>query len=522
MPKKILLIESDAAFARELTGALESAGLDVRATADGKEGLDFARDWAPDAVVLCVELPKMSGYVICQKLKKDDALKGIPLVLTSSEATTETFEKHRQLKVRAEEYLIKPFEPSALLDALASAGVQGERGGGDEEVVSLEEEMGLEALSTEPDSALPALSLDSLPDEPAPAGGDAGGDDEDLRLLDDAFAGIAAPRAPASGGVDLEIEAERPVAGDEVDAAAASLPDLDEAPGRADIARIEDEADRALGALGGLAVDDEPAPERPFDASLLDERPAPSPVRGASADLLRAAGIPVLDEPASAAPSRGGDGTGSVRLDRHLAARDAELRETRAQVDALVRRAEAAEAASAAKDADVKALRARADALAAQVKKAEGDAKAAKDRAREAEDALADARRRADDAEEEARAKAAETADAADAVARADALERELDELKTELVVARGEAEGVRGEVENRTAELRERVDELQAAASKNEERVLKAYQKIKADEKMRDKVRKALAIAQQLLDEGLAPEPAAEKPRAAAGVGRE
>jgi CheY-like chemotaxis protein/predicted nucleic acid-binding Zn-ribbon protein len=535
MPRKILLIESDAGFARELADALEAAGFEVRATADGKEGLDFARDWAPDAAVLCVELPRMSGYVICQKLKKDDALKAIPLVLTSSEATTETFEKHRQLKVRAEAYLIKPFEPAALVEALASIGVEGERaGGGEEEVVSLEEEMGLEALSSEPESSLPALNLDALPDEPAAsADAPAGGDDEDLRMLDDAFAGIAAPAAPASDGVELEIEGEgeRPVPGDEVDAAAASLPELDEAPARADIARIEEEADRALGAL---SEGDEPAAESPFDAAVLDERPAPASFRGASADLLRAAGIPVLDDPAPPAP-RGADDE-PARFDRGGAARDAELRETRAQLDELVRRAEAAEAASAAKDADAKALRARADALSAQVKRAEGDARAAKDdarrtadrleaaerRAREAEDALAEARRRADDAEAEARAKAAEAAEAADAIAKVEALERELEELKTELVVARGEAEGARGEVEKRTAELRKRVEDLQGAASKHEERVLKAYQKIKADEKMRDKVRKALAIAQQLLDEGLQPEPAAEKPRAAAVGGRD
>ena len=49
----------------------------------------------------------------------------------------------------------------------------------------------------------------------------------------------------------------------------------------------------------------------------------------------------------------------------------------------------------------------------------------------------------------------------------------------------------------------------------------MKAYQKIKADEKVRDKVRKALAIATQLLEEGLPAESAADKERRAAG-GRE
>ena len=92
MSKKILLIESDAPFAEELASTLEARGLEVRTTGDGREGYDLAKEWGPDAIVLCVELPGMSGYVICQKLKKDDALRSLPLVLTSAEATEETFE----------------------------------------------------------------------------------------------------------------------------------------------------------------------------------------------------------------------------------------------------------------------------------------------------------------------------------------------------------------------------------------------------------------------------------------------
>ncbi len=99
----------------------------------------------------------------------------------------------------------------------------------------------------------------------------------------------------------------------------------------------------------------------------------------------------------------------------------------------------------------------------------------------------------------------------------ADELERELESARTELLVARNEVEGARGEVDARTGELQKRIAELEAQSAKNEERVLKAYQKIKGDEKVKDKVRKAIAIAAQLLEEGLPAEPAPstpEKPR--------
>src|SRR5512142_1785029 len=188
MPKKILLIENDSAFAAGISESLEATGFEVRTTGDGKEGLDLARDWAPDAVVLCVELPGMSGYLVCQKIKKDDALKALPLVLTSAEATEETFEKHKTLKARADEYLLKPYEADALVDKLAALVGLPEGAaptGGDEEGVSLEEEMGLEASAEgSPDQEIPGLNLESLPDEPAPDGAP-GALDDDLRLLDD-------------------------------------------------------------------------------------------------------------------------------------------------------------------------------------------------------------------------------------------------------------------------------------------------------------------------------------------------
>lgn len=516
MPKKILLIENDSAFAAEVAEALEATGFEVRVTGDGKEGLELARDGSPDAVVLCVELPGMSGYLVCQKLKKDETLRAVPLVLTSAEATEETFEKHRTLKARADEYLLKPYAPGALVEKLAALTGLPEGAaaapGGEEEVVSLEEELGLEASAEgSPEAEIPGLDLESLPDEPAAGGAAPAALDEDLRLLDDAFEGIAAP-ADAAAALD-ELTGEEPVPAAEVEAAADSLPAEDEGAAREDLSALDEDAEAALGALGG---DDEAlAPTR--------EPPARS-VRGASADLLRAAGIALLDEAPAPAP-----GAGDAELEEARTALDRSRRDLQARDDELrdaTRRADQAEA-------EVARARAKADATAVQLRKAEADARAGRDEARrsadqaraaeaklaelerrlaEVERRSADAERRAEAAEADARRRAEEAAAAAEAIARAEALEREADELRTELLVARGEAEGARGEVEKRTAELRKRVAEVEAASAKNEERVVKAYQKIKADEKVRDKVRKALAIATQLLEEGLPAESPAER----------
>ncbi len=548
MPKKILLIENDPAFAATISGSLEASGFEVRATGDGKEGLDLARDWAPEAVVLCVELPSLSGYLVCQKLKKDEVLKQVPLVLTSAEATEETFEKHKTLKARADDYLLKPYEPEALLEKLGALIGLPEGSGeftadaaggaaveGDEELVSLEEELGLEAAPGEPEAEVPGLSLESLPDEREAAEASGSGLDEDLKLLDDAFDGLSAPPAADEAAAALdELTGEKPMAGDEVDAAAASLPEEDEGPARADLGGLGDDADAALGALGAA---DEAL------SSGLDVATAaapPRPVRAASADLLRAAGIKLLDDEPSPVPAAalasavepaaarhldaGEAGAGDPELQEalermrtELAGRDAELRELRGNVETLSRRADDA-------DAELTQARARVEAAQEKARRAEAEVAEQRRKASDAEKRAGEAERRAAAAEQDARRKAEEAAASAEAISRAEALEREAEELRTELLVARGEADGARGEVERRTAELKKRVAELEAANARNEERVVKAYQKIKADEKVREKVRKALSIASQLLEEGLPTESPAEKERraAAATAGRE
>ena len=700
MPSTILFIENDAAFARDTSEALEKRGFAVRLTGDGKEGLDLARDLNPAAIVLCVELPKMSGYSICQKLKKDEALKAIPLILTSAEATAETFEQHRKLKARAEEYLLKPYEPAALVEKLGAlvglpepvAAADEPEVTGEVEVVSLEEELGLKNFASDTETDLPALDLGVVADAPPLGALDGSGSPEDeLSLLDDAFDGLSTPPSSAAAALDLALTPEKRVALDELDAAAASLPEEDEAPGRAALGSVADGADQALGALGdtdgdaaSAALDAlmgppplDLAPELATALDLPAEPTSPAPLRGASVDALRAAGIALLDEPLAPppppplsiappptltpppvlapppppepvfvapppaaaftpppppafvpAPAGAAPGPSSAELSRleadladqraALAARDAELRDLNDRVDALTHRAVEAESAATEKDAEIAGLKARAEALAAGAKKIEADlkagreearkaadqaraaddrvraaeekARAAEDRAKAAEEKVQQAEARAGAADERSRAaearaadaegKAAQAADkartaeaaaaaaqaesrrhqaeaakaheeaarqqseagksqtayaeasrslatkvaelavAAAAAARLEAVEREADELKTELIVARGEVEGARSEVEKRGAELKKRIGELEAANAKNEERVVKAYLKIKGDEKVRDKTRKALSIALQLLEEGL-PAEATEKKSVPAGASK-
>src|SRR5437764_1632809 len=104
--RNVLVIEPDGAFAAELRGALEPYGFGVQVIADGNEVLSRPRDPMPELVLRFVE-PRNAGYAICNKLKKNNAWKNTPIVLTSSEATPEPFEQHGKLNTQDDEYLIK-------------------------------------------------------------------------------------------------------------------------------------------------------------------------------------------------------------------------------------------------------------------------------------------------------------------------------------------------------------------------------------------------------------------------------
>jgi CheY-like chemotaxis protein len=116
MPIRVLAFESDTEFARELQSEFRSLGCEVMVVDDVNSGLQDASANRPDLILLTIELPRMSGYSVCNRIKRDADLKDIPLIIMSSESTDQTFEQHRRLGTRAQDYIRKPVTFSALLE----------------------------------------------------------------------------------------------------------------------------------------------------------------------------------------------------------------------------------------------------------------------------------------------------------------------------------------------------------------------------------------------------------------------
>ena len=115
----IALIDADEAEAGALAEALVARGHSVARIGEASEALDAIRRERPDVLIVCVEMPQISGYTLCNKLKRDTSLSRVPLLLVSAHATQETFEEHRRLRTRADAYGHKPYEPDEVLAALA-------------------------------------------------------------------------------------------------------------------------------------------------------------------------------------------------------------------------------------------------------------------------------------------------------------------------------------------------------------------------------------------------------------------
>jgi DNA-binding response OmpR family regulator len=107
----ILVIEDSRPLQRTLQRLFEADSLNVKIAQDGPAGLESFREQSPNAVVLDLKLPGMSGRELCRAFKSIAA--SVPIVVLS--ANSEVQEKILLLELGADDYVTKPFSPRELL-----------------------------------------------------------------------------------------------------------------------------------------------------------------------------------------------------------------------------------------------------------------------------------------------------------------------------------------------------------------------------------------------------------------------
>jgi adenylate cyclase len=117
-PARILAVDDAPENLEILRTRLQANGYEVITAANGEEGLARARDSEPDLVLLDVMMPKLDGISVLKMLKEDATLRLVPVVLVT--AKSDMRDVVAGLEAGADDYLVKPFDQSALIARVRS------------------------------------------------------------------------------------------------------------------------------------------------------------------------------------------------------------------------------------------------------------------------------------------------------------------------------------------------------------------------------------------------------------------
>lgn len=112
--RRIVVADDDPAVAWFVGGTLRSAGADVRQVQDGRRALNLVYQWWPELVVSDVLMPGLDGFALCREIKRDVALRDVPVILLSWKE--DLLFRLRELGADADSYLRKEANASALVD----------------------------------------------------------------------------------------------------------------------------------------------------------------------------------------------------------------------------------------------------------------------------------------------------------------------------------------------------------------------------------------------------------------------
>ncbi len=106
----ILVIDDDRKITDALRRGLAYQGYRVDVAHNGADGLEQARRWAPDVVILDILMPGLDGLEVCRRLRAGGA---VPILLLTARDSIE--DRVRGLETGADDYLVKPFAFAELL-----------------------------------------------------------------------------------------------------------------------------------------------------------------------------------------------------------------------------------------------------------------------------------------------------------------------------------------------------------------------------------------------------------------------
>ena len=118
VPPRILIVDDTPANVEILEMRLAAHGFEILTAGDGEEALAIIGDKQPDLILLDIMMPKIDGIEVCRRVKGDNSLPFIPIILVT--AKSDPKDVVAGLEAGAEEYLTKPVEKTALVARVKS------------------------------------------------------------------------------------------------------------------------------------------------------------------------------------------------------------------------------------------------------------------------------------------------------------------------------------------------------------------------------------------------------------------
>lgn len=117
-PQRILIVDDNMDAAASLGLLLRLTGNEIRTAHDGLEAVQTAEEFLPDVIVLDIGLPKLDGYEVVDRIRR--ASWGQDMVLIAATGWGQEADRHRSRESGFDHHLVKPVDPAALIQLLAS------------------------------------------------------------------------------------------------------------------------------------------------------------------------------------------------------------------------------------------------------------------------------------------------------------------------------------------------------------------------------------------------------------------
>lgn len=114
-PKRILVVDDGITMRLFYRDVLEKEGFAVEEAVNGLEGLERAMLGRFDLILIDVNMPKMDGFTLVDRLRREPPLAALPVLMISTEAGAD--DEARALELGANLYMVKPAQPVALAAA---------------------------------------------------------------------------------------------------------------------------------------------------------------------------------------------------------------------------------------------------------------------------------------------------------------------------------------------------------------------------------------------------------------------